>query len=102
LEEVPDQEHNASPPPAQTSLLQVTIEPPSHQRASCDLKQPKEVESDLNLKEEEAYERNARERAEKNRFLNFFFKMVTASWFNFIIFILIIANTVVLASDGHY
>ena len=54
-------------------------------------------DSDYNLKTERASKR----RAKTNCILNFVYKMVTAPFFNFLIFCMIIGNTAVLAYDGY-
>lgn len=61
-----------------------------------------EEEENLEHKVEEEQDKCARKRAKVNKFYNFFFQIVTAPGFNFLIFILILLNTMVLAMDDYY
>ena len=51
--------------------------------------------------EEEEYESDARRRSHENQFNRFFYLIVTSVWFNFIIFLCIIANALILAQYSY-
>jgi hypothetical protein len=52
--------------------------------------------------EEEVYDRDARLRAETNGCIKCFYTIVTNTWFNFFIFLLIIANTIALSEEDTF
>lgn len=59
--------------------------------------QPSELKIDKSYYEEESFERNSRDRSYNNRCYRFLYILVTSWQFNFIIFLLIVANAMTLA-----